>query len=327
MERRNSRPRQAHFVDGNRERSFGHDSLRHELKLTAAVREEYPFDGKFIELPQGHRLHYLDEGKGEGAPLLMLHGNPSWSFLYRKLILALRSESRCIAPDHLGCGFSEKPPFGEFPYDLASHAKNVIELLDQLGVEKVRLVAHDWGGAIGFGAFCDQPERVESIVIMNTAAFPLNRCPWRIRICRFPFLGALLVRGCNGFAGPASRMAVSQPLSPAVRQGFLAPYDSWRHRVAVWRFVRDIPLSPTHPSMPLLRKIDENLHHFQERPALACWGGRDFCFDEHFLGEWRKRLPQLRINRFPEAGHYLLEDAGDSAIETIRSFLREGQTS
>ena len=133
-------------------------------------------------LSHGHRLHYLDEGEGEGAPILMLHGNPTWSFLYRKLILAMREEARCIAPDHLGCGLSDKPPHPGFTYDLASHLENLREFLDQLGVDKVRLVVHDWGGAIGFGAFRDQPERVESIVILNTAAFPSDRGDVILRI-------------------------------------------------------------------------------------------------------------------------------------------------
>ncbi|MFP6899736.1 MAG: alpha/beta fold hydrolase [Opitutales bacterium] len=292
------------------------------MKLPDEVREEYPFEGHFIELARGHRLHYLDEGAGEGVPVLMLHGNPSWSFLYRKLVLALRGDSRCLVPDHLGCGLSDKPAHPGFPYDLASHIGNLREFLDRLGVDKVQLVVHDWGGAIGFGSFRDQPERIESIVLLNTAAFPSIRCPWRIRICRFPFLGALLVRGLNGFAGPAARMAVSKPLSDTVRKGFLLPYDSWANRVAIWRFVRDIPLSHTHPSMPLLQEIDEKMKNFRNHHAMTCWGGKDFCFNDHFLEEWRHRLPQLVVNRYPDAGHYVLEDAGNPAMDTIRRFLQ-----
>ena len=293
------------------------------MNLPNELREEYPFEGHFVELEQGHRLHYLDEGAGEeGSPVLMLHGNPTWSFLYRKLVLALREDARCLVPDHLGCGLSDKPSYPEFPYDLASHIGNLREFLDRLGVNKVRLVAHDWGGAIGFGAFRDEPERIESITLLNTAAFPSTRCPWRIHICRMPLVGALLVRGFNGFAGPATRMAVSKPMSDIVRQGYLLPYDSWAHRVAVWRFVRDIPLSSTHASMHLLQEIDQKMKNFQDHPAMACWGGKDFCFNDHFLEQWRHRLPKLVVNHYPDAGHYVIEDAGNTAIDTIRGFLR-----
>ncbi|MBL63341.1 MAG: alpha/beta hydrolase [Opitutae bacterium] len=291
------------------------------MKLPPEVSAEYPFKGRFVETASGARLHYLDEGKGEGTPVLMLHGNPSWSFLYRNLVLALREDNRCLVPDHLGCGLSDKPAYPGFSYDLASHVENLRDLLEGLGVEKVRLVVHDWGGAIGFGAFRDQPERVESIVILNTAAFPSSRCPFRIRICRYPFLGALLVRGFNGFAGPAARMAVHRPLTQAVRQGFLLPYDSWANRVAVWRFVRDIPLTSNHPSMPLLKETGESLSKYTQTPALACWGGRDFCFNEVFLREWQARLPQLETNLYEDAGHYVLEDAGEKAIRAIQAFL------
>ena len=295
------------------------------MKLPDDIREEYPFNGKFFELSDSHHLHYLDEGEGEGTPILMLHGNPTWSFFYRKLVLALRGEARCLVPDHLGCGLSDKPSYGVFPYDLAAHIANLRQLLDHLGVEKVRLVVHDWGGAIGFGAFRDQPERVQSIVLLNTAAFPSNRCPWRIRICRIPLIGALLVRGLNGFAGSAARMAVTKPLSQTTRRGFLLPYDSWANRVAVWRFVRDIPLSSSHPSMPLLTEIGEKIENFRECPTLACWGGRDFCFNDHFLRKWNNIFPQMKVNRYHEAGHYVLEGAGETAIESIREFVQNPQ--
>ncbi|MEG3603988.1 MAG: alpha/beta fold hydrolase, partial [Verrucomicrobiota bacterium] len=118
-------------------------------------------------------MHYLDEGpRSDDVPLLLLHGNPTWSFFYRKIIKCLSSEKRCIAPDHIGCGLSEKPNFRNFPYDLQTHSGNLIDLLDNLGVKKVILVLHDWGGAIGLTAFRNQPEQIEKIVLLNTAAFP-----------------------------------------------------------------------------------------------------------------------------------------------------------
>ena len=293
------------------------------MKLPADIREEYPFSGKFFELSDGHHLHYLDEGEGEGAPVLMLHGNPTWSFFYRKLTLALRGEARCIIPDHLGCGLSDKPSHGAFPYDLAAHIANLRHLLDHLGVEKVRLVVHDWGGAIGLGAFRDEPERVERLVILNTAAFLSRKVPKRILFCRLPILGAFLVRGLNAFAGLAARMAVVRPLPPVVRRGFLFPYDSWANRIAVWRFVRDIPHEIDHPTRSLVAVIEDKLPRFADKPMFACWGARDFCFNDRFLDQWRRRFPNLRFHRLPDAGHYLLEDAPEESIPRIVSFLQE----
>tara|TARA_B100001094_G_C18189160_1_gene805974 strand:+ start:1026 stop:1910 length:885 start_codon:yes stop_codon:yes gene_type:complete len=293
------------------------------LKLPADIQQEYPFRGKFLEIAGGWRLHFLDEGEGARPPILMLHGNPTWSFFYRKLILALREEDRCIAPDHLGCGLSDKPPHDSFSYDLSAHIGNLRTLLDRLGIDKVRLVVHDWGGAIGLGAFRNAPERVERLVILNTAAFLSPRVPKRILFCRLPIVGAFLVRGLNAFAGSAARMAVVKPLPAAVRKGFLYPYDSWSNRVAVWRFVRDIPHEANHPTRLLVADIEEKLTRFENTPKLACWGLRDFCFSEHFLDQWRRRFSGLPVQTLPNAGHYLLEDASDECIPRIVNFLRD----
>ena len=294
------------------------------MKLPEEIRKEYPFQGKFAELSHGNRLHYLDEGEGQGAPILMLHGNPTWSFFYRKLTLALRSKDRCIVPDHLGCGLSDKPSLQEFPYDLSSHIANLEELLDLLGIDKVRLVVHDWGGAIGLGAFRNQSARVERVVLLNTAAFLSSMVPKRILLCRLPLVGSLLVRGLNAFAALAARMAVVRPLSTNVRKGFLFPYDSWANRIAVWRFVRDIPHEINHPTQPLVAEIEDKLPRFRDKPMLACWGLRDFCFNERFLEEWLVRFPGMEVLRLAEAGHYLLEDEGDQIVPSIVSFLRQG---
>jgi haloalkane dehalogenase len=196
-------------------------------------------------------------------------------------------------------------------------------LLDRLGIGKVRLVVHDWGGAIGLGAFRDAPERVERLVILNTAAFLSPRVPKRILLCRLPVIGAFLVRGLNAFAGLAARMAVVKSLPKAVRKGFLYPYDSWANRVAVWRFVRDIPHEANHPTRPLVADIEDKLTRFEDTPKLACWGLRDFCFSEHFLDQWRGRFSDLPVQTLPNAGHYLLEDASDECIPRIVAFLRD----
>lgn len=266
-------------------------------------------------------MHYLDEGQGGGSPVLFIHGNPTWSFFYRNLILSMRNHIRCIAPDHIGCGLSDKPDYPEFAYDLKAHSENILSLLDHLEIERVRLVLHDWGGAIGLTAFRNAPDRIEKITLLNTAAFPSKDVPTRILLCRLPIIGSLLVRGLNGFALPATRMAVTQSLSNETKEGFLFPYDNWRNRVGVWRFVRDIPFESKHPSLPLLIETEKALSKFSQTPAIACWGMKDFCFHGGFLEKWEKHWPHMKVHRIEQAGHYLLEDSLDTCNSIIEAFL------
>ena len=277
---------------------------------------EYPFTPRSLQV-DGHRLAYLDEGSG--PPVVMVHGNPSWSYLYRNLVSALCDRYRCIVPDHLGCGFSDKPQ--HYPYRLGNHLDNLDHLLAALVPDgPVRLIVHDWGGAIGMGWAGRYPERVAGAVVLNTAAFPSPRLPLRIAVCRWPLLGSLLVRGLNGFARAAVHMAVFRRLRPEVAAGFLAPYDSWRHRVALHRFVQDIPMGPAHPSWSTLVEIERSLAAIT-CPLLFCWGGADFCFDRSFYDEWRRRFPAAEAHFFAEAGHYVLEDALAETLPPIERFL------
>lgn len=280
---------------------------------------QYPFTPTTFRLADKHRLSYLDEG--DGPTVVMAHGNPSWSYLYRNLVTELKAEYRCLVPDHLGCGFSDKPQ--DYPYRLQNHIDNFTALLDHQGVERCVLVVHDWGGAIGMGWAGQHPERVAGLVLLNTAAFHSDRIPKRIALCRLPLLGALLVRGLNGFALPATFMAVQKKMRPEVKAGFLAPYDSWANRVAVYRFVQDIPLQSksSHPSWETLSRVEESLDLLTDKPVLVCWGGRDFCFNDHFYAEWRRRFPSAQYHYFPEAGHYVLEDTLPEVLAQLRPFL------
>ena len=279
---------------------------------------EYPYTPRYCQI-NGHSMAYLDEG--EGPVVVMLHGNPSWSYLYRNMVRALRNRYRCIVPDHLGCGFSDKPQ--EYPYRLANHIHNLESLLERIGVDRCTLIIHDWGGAIGMGWAGRHAQQVKGVVVLNSAAFLSDRMPLRIALCRWPRLGSLLVRGFNGFARAAVHMAVTRPMRPEIAASFLAPYDSWPNRVGIHRFVEDIPMKPAHPSYATLAAVEASLTQLQHCPMLLCWGGRDFCFNDYFYEQWQARFPDAEAHYFAEAGHYVLEDAFAPILPLVEQFLAD----
>jgi haloalkane dehalogenase len=265
-------------------------------------------------------MSFVDEGPRGDEAVLMLHGNPTWSFYYRRLVRAMAPAMRCIVPDHVGMGVSEKPT--HYDYTLATRIRDVEALIGSLNLKRVHLVVHDWGGAIGFGFAARHPGLIGRIVILNTAAFASTRIPFRIAVCKWPIIGPLLVRGANGFAGPATWMAMHRRrLNDVERRGYLWPYDSWANRVAVNAFVQDIPLRPAHSSWATLAAVEQGLAQFRDRPALVIWGGRDFCFNDHFLARWREFLPAAEVHRVADAGHYVLDDARENVVPWIERFL------
>ena len=270
-------------------------------------------------------MHYLDEGPRDAPPVLMLHGNPTWSFYYRNLVLALRDRYRCIVPDHIGCGLSDKPGDEQYDYRLRSRIEDVDALVRHLELDQpLTLVVHDWGGMIGFAWAVKNPERIARSVILNTAAFPMpkdKKMPPALSLVRDTSLGAFLVTRFNAFSGIAARVAFKKPVSRAVRQGYTLPYDSPANRIATLRFVQDIPLSEADPGFDILRNTAEQLHLLANKPCLIAWGEKDFVFDEPFLNTWIKYYPHAEIHRFPDCGHYILEDGGQALIDTIGNFM------
>jgi cis-3-alkyl-4-acyloxetan-2-one decarboxylase len=283
---------------------------------TPAWRELFPFESRTIEVSSG-RLHYVDEGRRAANPILCLHGNPTWAFHYRRLIAEARPFHRVIALDHMGMGLSDRPT--NFSYTLADHVKNAVAFTDALDLRKITLVVHDWGGAIGMGLALARPERIARITVMNTAAFFIPHLPRRIAVCRAGLLGEFITRGLNGFARAATTQTTSAPLHPDVRAGYLAPYASWRRRIGIWNFVRDIPMEPNHRSRATLAKIDEGLRSLQ-KPVQILWGERDWCFTPLFREEWQKRFPHAYVHKFDDAAHYLIEDEPEGVIARIRDF-------
>ena len=280
----------------------------------------YPFSSHSLQLDR-LRYHYLDEGSGEN--LLMLHGNPTWSFYYRNLILGLKGSYRCVVPDHMGMGKSDKPQ--DYPYTLSRHIDNLEKLADHLELDDITLLVHDWGGAIGMGFAVRHPERIRRLVIFNTAAFLSSEIPLGLSLCRIPGFGAIAIRGFNVFARGAIRWACvkQERMTEEVRAGYLAPYDNFANRVANLRFVQDIPMSPDSPSYYVIQHIEENLKLFREHPVQIIWGAHDFVFNDHFLKRWQEIFPQAEVHRMEDAGHYVVEDAHERILPLLYEFLQK----
>ncbi len=288
--------------------------------LPIDVRDLYPFQSHFHREPgMGERMHYLDEGQGD--PILMVHGNPTWSFYYRDLVRAFYKSHRVVAVDHLGCGLSDKPQ--RYPYCLAQHIRNLESLVLDLDLKNITLVVHDWGGPIGLGVAVRHPERFSRLVIMNTAAFPDPAMPWLLKLCRLPGVGPLLVRGLNAFAEGTVRFAVARHdrLSRAARRGYLFPYRSWHDRVANLRFVQDIPMSRSHPSYAALAEVEAGLPRLSNLPTLLIWGEKDFVFTPRFLKRFQTFFPHAEVQRLSWAGHLVAQDASPEVIAFLKEFI------
>lgn len=291
-------------------------------------RQEYPFKSHWFELSSGHKLHYFDHGPtaierpDSAGPILAVHGNPTWSFYYRSIANRMGGENRVIALDHIGCGLSDKPQ--NYPYTLAQHTTNLVNLINHLDLTDITLVVHDWGGAIGLGAAVQLPERFSKILILNTGAFPPPYIPLRISACRWPWIGSAAMRHLNLFALAATRMAIHRlpQLSSAAKTGLLAPYDSYDHRVAIDRFVHDIPMHRSHPTYAVLEKLENDLPVLSSKRIHFLWGMQDWCFRPECMERLQKSLPAATRTELHDVGHYVMEEAPDeveSALQMLRS--------
>ena len=285
----------------------------------------YPFQPQRFEVRPGLSMSYLDEGPRDGEVVVMLHGNPSWSYYWRNLVSGLSDRYRCIVPDHIGMGLSDKPDDSRYDYTLQSRVDDVAALLEHLGITgPVTLAVHDWGGMIGFGWALSHAAQVKRLVITNTGAFPLpaaKKMPWQIALGRDWKLGAFVIRAFNAFSGGASYLGVEKKMPADVRGAYVAPYDSWANRISTVRFMQDIPLAPGDKAWPLVAEAGKRLHEFADRPAFLGWGLKDFVFDRHFLDGFRVALPNAEVQAFDDAGHYVLEDKADVLVPAIRRFL------
>ena len=284
---------------------------------------EYPFEPNFVDTDGGHRMHYVDEG--EGHPVVMVHGNPTWSYYYRNLIRRVSTTHRTVAPDHIGCGLSDKPTDDDYDFTLAQRVDDLDAFLSNVVPEgKLTLVMHDWGGMIGMRWATEHPERIEKLVLMNTAAFPLpdsKRLPFSLWLVRNTRLGGFLVDRFNAFSRGAARFCVTDAMSDEVAAGYTAPYQRREDRIATLRFVEDIPLEPGDPGYDLVAETEQKLNLFEDHPILIGWGLKDFVFDVHFLNRWKEIYPDADYAEFRDAGHYVLEDREVELGRKIADFV------
>ena len=289
-----------------------------------SFRDIYPFTSHYFDL-NPYKYHYLDEGTGE--TLLFLHGNPTWSFYYRTLVKEFKSRYRCIAPDHIGCGLSDKPQ--DYNYTLSTHIENLEKLVDSLNLKNVTLIMHDWGGAIGMGFATRRPKLIKRLVIFNTAAFLSSHIPLRIGLFRIPLIGTIAIRCFNMFAKGVLVFGLKRKerLTEKVRAGYLAPYDTYKNRVGNLRFVQDIPKGPSVQSYPVMLNIEKKIRQFSNLPIMIIWGKKDFCFNVLFLDKWREFFPLAEVHEVDSAGHLVVEDANEKIVPWMREFFLNNHVS
>jgi haloalkane dehalogenase len=291
---------------------------------------QYPFGSRYVQVC-GHRMHYVDEGAGE--TILLLHGNPTWSYLYRHIIAGLSDAHRCVAPDLLGFGLSDKP--AQADYSMRAHAMRLEAFVQARGLRDVTLVVQDWGGVIGLSWAVRHKALVKRLVVLNTAGFvpekprdlaALRPVPWGFPLLwslRIPVLGELFVQGLGGFVRHLLPLGIHhrERLTPEVMSSYLAPYPTWASRRAQLRSVRQVPMRPRDTAWQLLRETGAELDGWTV-PTQIVWGMRDPVFVPWFLDEFERRLPNHAPTvRIEDASHFLQDDRPDLVVQAIRDFL------
>lgn len=270
-------------------------------------------------------MHYVDVGSGD--PLVMLHGDPTWGYLYRAFIPRLSERARCIVPDHMGMGKSGVPAT-PYPYRLEHHIANLEALLLSLDVRDVTLVLHDWGGPVGLGFAVRHAARIKRLILMNTWAFarwPGGPLPRLLEIIRSP-RGEAFVLAKNGYVRPALLGTTAHPqhLTDTVMAAYLAPFPTPESRRALLCWSRDIPFAAGDPSYDEMQRIEAGLSRFAAIPVLLLWGMQDPVLPPSVLRTWQKVYPHATTSEIDEASHFLQEDAPDRVLDAIVRFLAAG---
>jgi pimeloyl-ACP methyl ester carboxylesterase len=281
----------------------------------------FPFEPRFLDA-DGVRLHYVDEGPADAPPLLFVHGNPTWSYMWRRPIAELSSNGRrCVAFDHMGFGRSDKPPQLS-AYSLERHVGNALALVEALDLTEVTLVAHDWGGPIGLGALLQRADRLRRVVLMNTWAWELpSFLPPFLREFRTEGLGEILALGGNLFVESIPGGMYRRDTDPVMMEAYRAPFPDYWSRAGTLAFQREIPLTERDRSARLMASIHEQLPQVSA-PVKLVWGMRDPVFQPVFLEQWCELFPNAETVELADASHFVVEDNPDAVTAAIEDFLR-----
>jgi haloalkane dehalogenase len=275
-------------------------------------KDLYPFDDHYADLG-GARVHYVDEG--EGPPLLLLHGNPTWSFLWRDVIKGLRDRYRCIAPDYPGFGLSQAP--AGYGFTPAEHARVIEELIVSLDLRDATMMMQDWGGPIGFAAATRQPDRFRAFVVGNTWAWPKSDPGTQIfsRLLGGP-IGRRMILGRNFFVEKIVPGGVRRKkLSDEVMAAYRGPFPTSESRIPAWVFPREILRS-----RPFLAEVERGLPSLSDRPALIVWPTKDVAFKDAERRRWEQVFPNHKTVTLEGAGHYIPEDAPEEIVAAVRDW-------
>jgi len=276
----------------------------------------FPFEPRYVESGDV-RLHYVDEGPPDAPTLLFVHGNPTWSYMWRRPIAALAEQGRrCVAFDHMGFGRSDKPPHLA-RYSLEAHVGHARTLVEKLELTDVTLVAHDWGGPVGLGAMLDHADRLTSAVLINTWAWELpSFVPPFIREFRTEGLGEILVLAGNLFVESIPGGMASRDTDPVMMEAYRAPFPDYWSRVGMLAFQRDIPFTERDRSAALMGSIHERLEQV-DIPVTLVWGMRNPVFQPVFMDQWRELFPDARVVELEDAAHFVPEDRPDAVIDVL----------
>ena len=277
----------------------------------------FPFEARYIQVADDVRMHYVDEGPSDAPPLLFVHGNPTWSYLWRRPIAALAGNGRrCVAFDHMGFGRSDKPA-QLYRYTLQAHVSNAVALIDELDLRDVTRVAPDWGGPIGLGAMLERSDRLRDAVLVNTWAWELpSFVPSFIRELRAEGLGELLVLGGNLFVESIPGGMARRDPDPVMMEAYRAPFPDYWSRIAMLAAQRDIPFTERDRSAALMGSIHERLQEL-DIPVTLVWGMRDPVFQPVFMEQWRELFPDARVVELTDAAHFVPEDRPDAVIDAL----------
>ena len=276
----------------------------------------YEFAPRYVE-QDGLRMHYVDEG--DGAPVLLLHGEPTWAYLYRKVVREVAPVARCIAPDYFGFGRSDKPvERGWYSYD--AHFASLDRFVDELDLRDVTVVMQDWGGPLGMRLAVERPDRIARMVVMNTGIFA-GRPPsdtW------LRFRELVRSTGTDFAAGQLIRGVCTTELADDVVAAYDAPFPAPDSKTGVLMFPEQVPTEPDHPSAPTMLAVREKLGSWEGR-ALVFFGDSDPVFSPRVAERLAELIPNAELQTpIAGAGHFLQEDAGEEVGRRIASWLRAG---